>query len=53
MVTRRRSARRACHVLIAVLERLDEQANEIISSLPGIREITAAVIHALTGQEDT
>ena len=41
------------HVLIAVLERLDDNTSEIISSLPGIREITAAVIDALPGQEDT
>ena len=41
------------HVLIAVLERPDEQASEITSLLPGVREITAAVIDALPGQEDT
>jgi ATP-dependent Clp protease ATP-binding subunit ClpA len=41
------------HVLIAILERPGEHASEIISSLPGIREITAAVIDALPGQEDT
>jgi hypothetical protein len=41
------------HVLIAVLERLDGQASEITSLLPGIRELTAAVIDALPGQEDT
>jgi ATP-dependent Clp protease ATP-binding subunit ClpA len=52
------------HLLIAILERrrlgpgldrrdLDEYASEIISSLPGIREVTAAVIDALPGEEDT
>jgi ATP-dependent Clp protease ATP-binding subunit ClpA len=41
------------HVLIAVLERADEQASEITGSLPGISELTAAVIRALPGQEDT
>jgi ATP-dependent Clp protease ATP-binding subunit ClpA len=41
------------HVLIAILERADEHPSEIISSLPGIREITAAVIDALPGEEVT
>ena len=41
------------HVLIAILESPSEHTSEIISSLPGIREITAAVIDALPGQEDT
>jgi ATP-dependent Clp protease ATP-binding subunit ClpA len=40
------------HVLIAALERPGEQADEIISSLPSIREITAVVLDALPGQED-
>ena len=40
------------HVLIAILERPDEYTSEIISSVPGIREVTA-VIDALPGQEDT
>lgn len=51
------------HVLIAILERrrlgpdldrrdLDEHAGEITRSLPGIRELTAAVIHALPGEEE-
>jgi ATP-dependent Clp protease ATP-binding subunit ClpA len=40
------------HILIAALERSDEQASEITRSLPGIREITAAVIDALPGRED-
>lgn len=52
------------HVLIAILERrrlgpnldrrdLDEHASEIIRSLPDIGEVTAAVIDALPGAEDT
>jgi ATP-dependent Clp protease ATP-binding subunit ClpA len=41
------------HILIALLERPGEQATEIISSLPGIGDISAAVIDALPGQEDT
>jgi len=41
------------HVLIAILERPDEYTSEIASSLPGIREITAAVTDALPGEEDT
>jgi ATP-dependent Clp protease ATP-binding subunit ClpA len=41
------------HVLIAVLECADEQASEITSLLPGIREITAAITDALPGNEDT
>jgi hypothetical protein len=40
------------HVLIAILERPDEYTREIISSVPGIREVTA-IIDALPGQEDT
>ena len=41
------------HILIALLERPGEHTSEIISSLPDIREITAAVIDALPGEEDT
>ena len=52
------------HLLIAILERrllgpnldrrdIDEHASEITSSLPDIREITAAVIDALPGEVDT
>jgi ATP-dependent Clp protease ATP-binding subunit ClpA len=52
------------HLLIAILERrrlgpnldrrdVDERASQITSSLPDIREITAAVIDALPGEEDT
>ncbi len=41
------------HILIAILERPDEHASDIISSLPGIHEITAAVTDALPGEEDT
>ena len=40
------------HVLIAILERPDEYTGDIISSMPGLREVTA-VIDALPGQEDT
>jgi ATP-dependent Clp protease ATP-binding subunit ClpA len=40
------------HVLIAILERPDEYTSDIISSMPGLREVTA-VIDALPGQEDT
>ncbi|HET7522616.1 MAG TPA: Clp protease N-terminal domain-containing protein [Acidimicrobiales bacterium] len=40
------------HVLIAILERPDEYTSEIISSVPGLREVTA-VIDALPGQEDS
>jgi hypothetical protein len=39
------------HVLIAILEGPDEYTGEIISSIPGLREITA-IIDALPGQED-
>jgi ATP-dependent Clp protease ATP-binding subunit ClpA len=39
------------HVLIAILEHPDEYTSDIISSAPGIREVTA-VIDALPGQED-
>ncbi len=41
------------HVLIAILERPGEHTSKISSSLPGIREITAAVIDAMPGEEDT
>jgi len=41
------------HVLIAILERSGEHTSQIISSIPDIREITAAVIDALPGEEDT
>ena len=41
------------HVLIAILERPGEHANEIISSIPGIRELAAAVVDALPGDENT
>jgi ATP-dependent Clp protease ATP-binding subunit ClpA len=40
------------HVLIAILERPDEYTSEIISSVPGLREVTA-VIDALPGHEDS
>jgi ATP-dependent Clp protease ATP-binding subunit ClpA len=40
------------HVLIAILERPDEHTGEIISSIPGLREISA-IVDALPGQEDT
>ena len=41
------------HVLRAILERAGEHTSEIISSLPDIHEITAAVVDALPGGEDT
>jgi ATP-dependent Clp protease ATP-binding subunit ClpA len=41
------------HVLLAILERYAYLTIEFISPLPGIREITAAVIDALPGDEDT
>lgn len=40
------------HLLIAILESPDHRTREIISALPGVREITAAVIEALPGEED-
>jgi ATP-dependent Clp protease ATP-binding subunit ClpA len=40
------------HVLIAILERPDEYTSEIISSVPGLREVTA-IIDALPGHEDS
>jgi ATP-dependent Clp protease ATP-binding subunit ClpA len=41
------------HVLLAILERADERPSEIISPLPGTREISAVVADALPGGEDT
>jgi hypothetical protein len=41
------------HVLLAIFERYAYLTIEFISSLPCIREITAAVIGALPGEEDT
>lgn len=41
------------HLLLAILERNAYLTSKVISSLPGIREITAAVIDALPSQEDT
>jgi ATP-dependent Clp protease ATP-binding subunit ClpA len=41
------------HVLLAIVERYAYLTIEFISALPGIREITAAVIDALPGGEDT
>jgi hypothetical protein len=41
------------HILLAILERADRHISEIISSLPDTRAITAAVIDALPGEEDT
>jgi hypothetical protein len=41
------------HVLLAILERYSYLTVEFISALPPIREVTAAVIDALPGQEDT
>jgi ATP-dependent Clp protease ATP-binding subunit ClpA len=55
LIVAERLGRRALttgHVLIAILERPDEYTSELISSIPGIREITA-IIDALPGQEDT
>jgi ATP-dependent Clp protease ATP-binding subunit ClpA len=40
------------HLLIAVLESPDEHAGEIAGSLPGLRELPAAVIDALPGHEE-
>jgi ATP-dependent Clp protease ATP-binding subunit ClpA len=40
------------HVLIAILEHPGEYTSEIISSIPGLREVTA-IIDALPGHEDT
>jgi ATP-dependent Clp protease ATP-binding subunit ClpA len=41
------------HVLLAILERYAYLTIDFINALPPIREITAAVIDALPGQEDT
>jgi ATP-dependent Clp protease ATP-binding subunit ClpA len=41
------------HLLIAILESPDDRGNEITSALPDIRAITAAVINALPGDEDS
>ncbi len=41
------------HVLLAILERYAYLTIDFINALPGIREITAAVIDALPGEEDT
>jgi hypothetical protein len=41
------------HVLLAILERYAYLTVEFISALPPIREITAAVIDALPGHEET
>ncbi len=41
------------HVLLAILERYAYLTIDFINALPGIREITAAVIDALPGDEDT
>jgi ATP-dependent Clp protease ATP-binding subunit ClpA len=40
------------HVLLAILERYAYLTVDFVNSLPPIREITAAVIDALPGQED-
>jgi hypothetical protein len=40
------------HVLLAILERYAYLTIDFINALPPIREITAAVIEALPGQED-
>jgi ATP-dependent Clp protease ATP-binding subunit ClpA len=39
------------HLLIAILESPDDRGSEIISALPDVREVTAAVIDALPGEE--
>lgn len=41
------------HLLIAILESPDDRTSEIINALPDVREITAAVIDALPGEEDS
>ena len=41
------------HVLLAILERYAYLTIDFINAVPPIREITAAVIDALPGQEDT
>jgi hypothetical protein len=39
--------------MIAIVESPDDRASEIISALPDVREISAAVIDALPGEEDS
>jgi hypothetical protein len=41
------------HVLLAILERYAYLTIDFINALPPIREITAAVIDALPGEEET
>ena len=41
------------HLLIAILESPDDRTSEIISALPDVREVTAAVIDALPDDEDS
>ena len=41
------------HLLIAILESPDEHTGEIARSLPDAHEITAAVINAMPGQDET
>jgi hypothetical protein len=41
------------HLLMAILESGDESTSEIVSLLPDVREITAAVIDALPSEEET
>ena len=41
------------HTLAAIPERAPDLTSEIIRSLPGVHETTAAVIEALPGEEDT
>jgi ATP-dependent Clp protease ATP-binding subunit ClpA len=41
------------HLLIAILESPDDRARKTMSSLPDIRDITAAVIDALPGEQET
>jgi hypothetical protein len=40
-------------LMIAIVESPDDRASEIISALPDVREISAAVIDALPGEEDS
>jgi hypothetical protein len=42
----------AGHLLTAILESPDERAREMMSSLPDVRQITAAVIDALAGEPE-
>jgi hypothetical protein len=41
------------HLLIAILESSDEHTGAITRSLPDVHEITAAVINAMPGQDET